>query len=64
MPLATSPPIENIEKLMGFTAALSAQAPWPKVRAVGHALAQPLSQKDRASLLPYLQWHRDSIYTK
>ena len=63
-PLATSPPIENIEKLMRFTAALSAQAPWPQVRAVGNALAQPLSPEDRASLLPYLQWPRESIYTK
>jgi hypothetical protein len=49
---------------MRFTAALSAAAPWPQVRAVGHALAQPLSQDDRASLLPYLQWPRDSIYIK
>lgn len=63
-PLEKCPPIENIEKLMTFTAALAAQAPWPQVRAVGAALAQPLSSEDRASLLPYLRWPRDSIYLK
>ena len=61
-PLGRSEPIENIQKLMGFTAALALEAPWPQVRAVGRALAEPLSETDRASLAPYLCWPRKSIY--
>jgi len=63
-PLVQTEPIENIERLMVFTAAVAAQAPWPQVRAVGEALAEPLSPAERASLLPYLRWPRESIYLK
>ena len=58
-PLGENEPIENIEKLLPFLAALAAEAPWPQVRAVGHALAAPLTPEERTSLLPYLQWPRD-----
>jgi hypothetical protein len=63
-PLEEGEPIENIEKLMVFTAAVAAQAPWPQVRAVGEVLAKPLSPAEHTSLLPYLRWPRDSIYLK
>ena len=43
---------------MKFYAELANQAPWPQVRAVGEALAQPLSDVDRITLQPYLQWPR------
>jgi hypothetical protein len=61
-PLESSPPIENIEKLMGFAAAVALEAPWPQARAVGRALAIPLTAQDRQSLLPFLTWPRQSIY--
>jgi hypothetical protein len=57
-PLEQRPSIENIPKLMKFYAELASQAPWPQVRAVGEALAQPLSEIDRVTLQPYLQWPR------
>ena len=63
-PLEANAPIENVEKLMRFAAAIALEAPWPQVRAVGGALAHPLSPDDRSSLLPYLKWPRDSIYLK
>jgi hypothetical protein len=56
--LLNATPLENIERLMGFTAGIAANAPWPQVQAVGHALALPLTDDDRASLTPYLQWPR------
>jgi hypothetical protein len=56
--LLNSPPLENIERLMRFTAGIAAKAPWPQVQAVGRALAVPLTNDDRASLTPYLQWPR------
>jgi hypothetical protein len=59
-PLRDRAPIENVERLMRFTAAIAAQAPWPQVRAVGAALAEPLSAEDRLSLEPYLTWPRES----
>ena len=58
-PLGENEPIENIAKLMPFLAALAAEAPWPQVRAVGQALAAPLTPEERKALLPYLQWPRD-----
>jgi len=61
-PLAKNEPIENIEKLMKFAAVIALQAPWPQVRAVGHALDAPLSQEERASLLPFLKWPREDKY--
>ena len=63
-PLRDHPPIENIEKLMRFAAAMAAQAPWPQVRAVGEALAVPLSDEDRATLLPFLTWPREAPLRK
>jgi hypothetical protein len=56
--LTKAPPLENVERLMVVTAGIAAKAPWPQVQAVGRVLAVPLSDDDRASLLPYLQWPR------
>jgi hypothetical protein len=56
--LTKAPPLENMERLMGVTAGIAATAPWPQVQAVGRVLAVPLSDDDRASLMPYLQWPR------
>ncbi len=56
--LAMTSPLENVERLMGFTAGIAAKAPWPQVRAVGRVLAVSLTDDDRASLTPYLQWPR------
>lgn len=58
-PLSVRPPLENIEKLMGFASVVTANAPWPQVRALAPALAAPLSDEDRKTLMPYLQWPRD-----
>ena len=55
-PLEERPAVENLEKLMKFHAAVARLAPWPQVHAVAEALAQPLSEEDRRTLLPYLQW--------
>ena len=63
-PLEDSPPMENIEKLMVFTASIASAAPWPQVRAVGRALAVPLTSAERQSLLPFLKWPRQSIYVR
>lgn len=57
-PLLASPAIENVPKLMRFYGELCADAPWPQVRAVGFALREPLSEVDRITLVPYLQWPR------
>ena len=61
-PLRDQPPIENIAKLMQFAAAMTAQAPWPQVRALSDVLAQPLSEEDRRTLAPYLTSPRESFY--
>lgn len=58
-PLLDRPPLENVAKLMGFASVVTALAPWPQVRALAPALAAPLTDEDRATLLPYLQWPRD-----
>lgn len=63
-PLRDQPPIENVAKLMQFAAVVTAQAPWPQVRALSAALAQPLSEADRESLAPYLTWPRESFFRK
>lgn len=57
-PLETSPAIENIPKLMQFYATVVGQAPWPQVRALAEVLAEPLTDEDRKTLLPFLQWPR------
>lgn len=57
-PLIKTPAIENIPKLMRFYGELCASAPWPQAQAVGGALREPLSEVDRITLLPYLQWPR------
>lgn len=56
--LLDQPPIENIVRLMAMTAEFASKAPSPQVPAVGQALAAPLTDEERASLLPYLQWPR------
>lgn len=61
-PLRDQPPMENIVKLMQFAAEITAQAPWPQVRALSAALARPLSEGDRQSLAPFLVWPRESLY--
>jgi hypothetical protein len=60
-PLEAAPAIENIQKLMQFYSVVAKSAPWPQVRAVAEALAEPLSDEDRMSLLPYLQWPRGAL---
>lgn len=61
-PLRDLPPIENIAKLMQFATAMTAQAPWPQVRALSGVLAQPLSEEERQSLAPYLTWPREFFF--
>jgi hypothetical protein len=56
-------PIENIESLMQFTSEIALRAPWPQVVAVAGALGVPLSDDERANLLPYLQWPRLTKYS-
>ncbi len=63
-PLRDQPPLENIERLMRFCGAWAAQAPWPQVRAVGEVLSQPLTDDDRASLLPFLNWPREATFRR
>jgi len=63
-PLRDQPPLENIERLMPFAGAWAQEAPWPQVRAVGQALSQPLTDDDRASLLPFLTWPREDVLRK
>jgi hypothetical protein len=63
-PLETAPAIENIPKLMQFYAHLAEHAPWPQARAVAPSLRQPLSEVDRITLLPYLQWPRGEMITE
>ena len=53
-PLEGSPSTANIEKLMQFFSVVVGQAPWPQVRALAGALAQPLSEEDRTTLLAFL----------
>lgn len=57
-PLALGDKIDNIEKLMGFYAAVADSAPWPQLKSVAEALAEPLSVEDKKSLEPYLHWPR------
>jgi hypothetical protein len=61
-PLRDQPPIDNIERLMRFAGAWAEQAPWPQVRAIAGALATPLDDADRASLLPFLTWPREAFF--
>ena len=56
--LENQQPIENIQKLMQLYATLTEQAPWPQVRVLATQLRQPLSEIDKVTLLPYLQWPR------
>ena len=53
-PLEGLPCTTNVEKLMQFFSVVVGQAPWPQVRALAGALAQPLSEEDRITLLAYL----------
>jgi hypothetical protein len=63
-PLEASSAIENIQKLMPFYATVAENAPWPQARAVASALDQPLSDVDRITLLPYLQWPRGEMISE
>jgi hypothetical protein len=63
-PLEASPAIENIPKLMHFYAEVAECAPWPQLRAVAAALRMPLSELDRVTLLPYLQWPRGELVSE
>lgn len=56
--LLDRPPIENMMRLMRMTAEIASTAPWTQVLAVGRALAVPLTEEERESLMPYLQWPR------
>lgn len=56
--LENQQPIENIQKLMQLYAILAEQAPWPQVRVLAPQLRKPLSEIDKVTLLPYLQWPR------
>ena len=62
-PLEDASPIENITNLMQFYAVIAAQAPWPQVRALAAVLSHPLSEEDRRTMLPFLQWPRSVGYT-
>ncbi|WP_411880901.1 hypothetical protein [Polaromonas sp. YR568] len=63
-PLEAQPAIENVAKLMQFYAAIADHAPWPQARAVAGALREPLSDIDRITLLPYLQWPRGEMISE
>jgi hypothetical protein len=55
-PLLKNPPIENIPKLMKFYSHVAQIAPWPQVRALSHVLNEPLSEIDKLTLAPFLQF--------
>lgn len=57
-PLDGASPLSNIETLLPFYAAIAGQAPWPQVRALATPLSQPLTEEDRRTLSPFLQWPR------
>jgi hypothetical protein len=63
-PLEASPSLENIEKLMLFYADLVQKAPWPQVRALLEPLSAPLTEVDRITILPYLQWPRGEMLSE
>jgi len=63
-PLRDQTPLENIQKLMRFGTTIAAQAPWPQMQAVSAALAAPLDDNDRATLVPYLTWPREATLRK
>ena len=57
--LVGQPSINNMEKLMKFTATIAESAPWPQVLAVSKALAEPLTDNDKSNLEPFLAWPRN-----
>lgn len=63
-PLEAGTPLGNVEKLMGFYAEIARHAPWPQVRALSAALAVPLTDEDRLTLRPYLQWPRGEMVSE
>lgn len=63
-PLEQGDPADNVQKLMQFYAALAEHAPWPQVRALVPALREPLSEVDRITLRPYLQWPRGEMVSE
>ena len=62
-PLERQAAIENLPKLMHFYAEVARQSPWPQVRALCEPLAAPLTDVDRLTILPYLQWPRGQLLT-
>lgn len=58
-PLESGDKVENIERLMQFYASVAKAAPWPQMKWVADALAEPLSDAERAALTPYLSWPRN-----
>jgi hypothetical protein len=63
-PLESGDPMENLAKLMSFYSKIASQAPWPQARAVATALAAPLSEVDRITLRPFMQWPRGEIISE
>jgi len=64
LPLEDHPAIDNIPKLMQFYADIASQAPWPQVRALCGPLSAPLTEEDRITILPYLQWPRGEMVSE
>jgi hypothetical protein len=60
--LADKAPLDNVESLMNLASKFALTSPWPQVVEIGRALSWPLSDADRASLLPLLQWPRLTSY--
>ncbi|MEF8712426.1 MAG: hypothetical protein V5B39_02430 [Accumulibacter sp.] len=63
-PLETTPALSNVEKLMQFYAGVASQAPWPQVRALSEPLSCPLTEVDRITILPFLQWPRGEMVSE
>lgn len=63
-PLERQPAIKNIEKLMRLYSDIALRAPWPQVKALSEPLASPLTEVDRITLLPYLQWPRGEMVSE
>ena len=63
-PLEHTDPVDNVTKLMVFYAAIATAAPWPQARAVANVLSVPLTDVDKVTLRPYLQWPRGTRVTE
>ena len=56
--LVKAKPLQAIRELMSYGSSVALAAPWPQVVAVGHAMAEPLSEVEEAGILPFLRWPR------